>query len=108
MRANKAAQAILFAVFLAVTAAADSGAQSSASAAALIIAPTEYDWTFFYHGSRYGLQQFGPFASCHRNTVFIWHNMAHGIPVTVPWALVITACIVISPFGFVALRKECD
>jgi hypothetical protein len=99
-------QTLLFAVFLAVPAAADSGAQSSASAAAFMIAPTEYDWTFFYHGSRYGLQQYGPVAIYHRNTVFIWHNMAHRSPVTVPWVLVITACIVIAPFGLIALRKE--
>jgi hypothetical protein len=100
-------QTFLLAVFLAATAAADSGAPaSSASAAASIIAPTEYDWTFFYHGTRYGLQQYGPIAIYHRNTLVIWHSRAYRIPVTVPWVLVITACIVITPFGLIALRKE--
>jgi hypothetical protein len=104
MRAHKAAQTLLFAVFLA---AADSGAlESSASAAASIIAPTEYDWTFLYHGTSYGLQQFGPVAIYPRNTHVIWHSRAYRIPVTVPWALVITACIVITPFGLIALRKK--
>ena len=104
MRAHKAAQTFLFAVFLA---AADSGAlESSAWAVASIIAHTEYDWTFLYHGTCYGLQQFGPVAIYPRNTHVIWHSRAYRIPVTVPWALVITTCIFIPTYGLFPLRKK--
>ncbi len=107
MRTHKTAQPFLLAVFFAASAAADPGAPAlSAPTAAPIVAPTEYDWTFFYRGTRYGLQQFGPVAIYPRNAHIIWRSRAYRIPVTVPWALVIAACIVFAPAGFIVLGKK--
>jgi hypothetical protein len=107
MRAHKAILSLVFAVSFAANAASDSDSSaSSMSSNAPIVAPTEYNWTFSCRSGRYGLQQFGPVAIYPRNTHLIWRNRAYQIPVTVPWALVITTFVVFAPFGFIAFRKR--
>jgi hypothetical protein len=107
MRTHTAILSLLFAVsFTATVASGSDSSVSSAPSSAPIVAPTEYDWTFSCRGGRYGLQQFGPVAIYPRNAHIIWRNRAYRIPVTVPWALVITAFVFFAPFGFLAFRKK--
>jgi hypothetical protein len=107
---NVTAKTILSLVF-AVSFAANTahGSDSSASSntpSAPIISPAEFDWTFYYRGRHYGLQQFGPVAIYPRNTHIIWRSRAYRIPVTVPWAVVIAGFVAFVPFGFIAFRKK--
>ena len=70
------------------------------------VAPTEYDWTLWYRGDRYGVQQFGPVAIYPRNAHLIWRNRAYRIPVSVPWGLAFTALVISTPMGMLALRNK--
>jgi hypothetical protein len=64
-----------------------------------VIAPREYDWTFFYRQHRYGVQQYGPVATYRRNTLLIWRSQAHLILVTVPGLVAIVGIVAVLPFG---------
>jgi hypothetical protein len=64
-----------------------------------VIAPREYDWTFFYRQHRYGVEQYGPAATYRRNTLLIWRSRAHLIPVTVPGLVAIVGIVAVLPFG---------
>ena len=75
---------------------------AASPSAAPVIAPCEYDWTFFYGQHHYGIQQYGPVAAYRRNTLLIWRSRAYLIPVTAPWALAIAACVVVALSGFFA------
>lgn len=87
----------------------DFGAKAaSADSSAPIVAPKEYDWTFFYKGMSYGLEQYGPVSIYPRNTHLIWRSRAHRIPVTVPGVVVIALCGVsmIGYFGVMMGRRR--
>ena len=108
MRMHSTFIAFFVVVFFAANAAGrDSAPSASPTTGTEIVAPCEYrwgfDWTFSYGRGRYGLEQYGPVAVYPRNTLVIWHSRAHRIPVTVPWAVFIAACVVIALFGFAAL-----
>jgi len=45
------------------------------------------------------MMQYGPVAIYSRNMHVIWRNRAYRIPVTVSWALLITASVIVAPFG---------
>src|ERR1041385_3365675 len=92
---------ILVAVFLATVARGESSPPPAQTSTA-IVAPREYNWTFFYRGTRYGLEQYGPVAIYRRNTLVVLHSRAYRIPVTAPWAIFIAACVLLTVFGFIA------
>ena len=64
-----------------------------------VIAPCEYDWTFFYRQRRFGIQQYGPVATYRRNTLLIWRSRAHLIPVSGPGVVAIVGIGVVLPVG---------
>ena len=64
-----------------------------------VIAPCEYDWTFFYRQHRFGIQQYGPVATYRRNTLLIWRSRAHLVPVSVPGSVAIVGIVVVLPIG---------
>ena len=75
----------------------------AAPTSAPVIAPCEYDWTFFYRQHRYGIQQYGPVATYRRNTLLIWRSRAHLIPVSVPGVVAIVGIGVVLPVGLLFL-----
>ena len=97
-----ASRLFLFAVFIAVTTASGDSAPPAAPAPTnpAIVAPCEFHWRFTYRGKFYGLEQWGPVGIYRRNTLIIWKNMTHEIPMTWPWAFFIAACVVVAPVGF--------
>jgi len=52
------------------------------------------------------MMQYGPVAIYSRNTHVIWRNRAYRIPVIVPWALLITASVIVAPFGIGTLLSR--
>jgi hypothetical protein len=62
-------------------------------------APCEYKWTVCFRQYHYGIEQYGPVATYRRNTLLIWRNQAHVIPVTVPGLIVIVGMVVALPLG---------
>jgi hypothetical protein len=104
MRAQRAILSLAFAVSFAVSAATNPGLPASSAPSGAVV--VEYDWTFFYRGGHYGVQQFGPVGIRPRFTHVILGNRAYPVPVTVPMALAIAACLVFAPIGFFVFRHK--
>src|SRR6266850_4602424 len=71
----------------------------AAARSAPVIAPCEYDWTFFCRQHRYGIQQYGPVATYRRNTLLIWRSRAHLIPVSAPGVVAIVGIVAVLAVG---------
>jgi len=88
-------------------AAADPPPSAATSAApSVVTAPCEYKWTFSFRQHIYGIEQYGPVATYKRNTLLIWRNRAHLLPVTVPGLIVIAAILIVLPGGLYLLIKR--
>ena len=69
--------------------------------------PSLHEWTIRLGGARYGVTEFGPFATFPRRTFFVWHSKAYRLPAMPAWVVLLGMSLVGTCLVRAAYRQLC-